>query len=117
MFLVFADTRSLQCLYTAFTSRARFLAVALVNGQQVMCYSNATLITEDWIKKAESEDFWRHQILEMDDFQDGFKSKFTAWKQFNHSKGKEEHFSVFFFYTGKWRWVLMLLAFRAFSSV
>lgn len=88
LFLVFAD--SLQYVCTAYTpgmnSSELLTIVGLLNGEQFMCYNRKS--TEDWMKKAESEDVWKSHLESMRGFQSDFHNQFTtALQQFNHSKG------------------------------
>ncbi|KAF5891797.1 H-2 class I histocompatibility antigen, Q9 alpha chain-like, partial [Clarias magur] len=86
-------THTLHYLYTAVTPGVtdfpEFIAVGLMDGEQFMFYSSdiRTLIIKDWIKKSNSESYWRSETEEMRDNQYTFTHTFTtAMKEFNHSE-------------------------------
>ncbi|KAF5891796.1 BOLA class I histocompatibility antigen, alpha chain BL3-7-like isoform X1, partial [Clarias magur] len=87
-------THTLHYLYTALTPGLtdfpEFIAVGLLDGEQFMFYSSdiRTLIIKDWIKKNNSESYWRSETQDMQGNQHSFNITFTtAMKEFNHSEG------------------------------
>lgn len=68
------------------TDLPEFTAVALLDGQQFMSYSNGQLILRDWINISEGEDFWSAEMHGKEETLNQLFSKVKT--KFHHTTGK-----------------------------
>ncbi|XP_053337127.1 H-2 class I histocompatibility antigen, alpha chain-like isoform X2 [Clarias gariepinus] len=90
----FADTSTLNYLYTAFGQenyvQTKFTAVVLLNSEQCMSYNSIKemLIVVDWINGTQGVDYWKNEAQQMQGNQDDFNTKFrSARTYFSDTKG------------------------------